>query len=966
MDAIVCSPPPVTLLLTLIFSSLPTLSGAGKTTLLDCLTGHRKHGLSGSIRISTSGASAHRRASSSATPDKLRPASLAGSAKRRPNWACQPSQTGDNLKVSIIPQNDHLMGHLTVYETLNYASKMKNCFDKSFDHKPNIKRVAHQLGLLSCLATRINKLSGGQYKRVSIAQELLSSPDILILDEPTSGLDAMTCYQTVQVLRRLTQPAPSLQASSAKQIDQQVAELEPAELATHERQDGQQHLPTCAQSRQKQIAVILTIHQPNSDVFQQFNHVYVVAQGGKCIFEGSPQSIESVINRVGIRLPNSYYNPATMIVEIAAAKFGLDAIQKLNSIQKKQYQLVMTQDEQNSSTGDSAVDCPSSSNDDNDDEDEDDHHDHDHDHNREQPTDKACTGFERSQVNVKWQPASEPLGYQVRLFTGSHQTVQPSKPQDDNNNTCRLTDVAEINNNSKAPVGSNKTERCGLINRGFVMDSGVELELKGGRKDNVIVIVSGSPKSDHVEDADSLDKMKSTSHYQDGATGASRKKRRRTRKRSGDLHATVTPSLAGGAGDDAGDGGGGGGGGGGGAAAGGREKRLKLNSLKADQRFPFWRHTYLHFHRSWLSIVRDPMLCSMQLALHVIVPLMVSLVYGTNVGKPNACPRAGPTDILAYALEPTDAALQLQEDLRTTLENIGYIFFKLYGIIFAAMTVTVLTFPLDMHVLVKEFRNGWYGLSSYFLGRTLADIPFQLTLPLLAMSLSYYATGQPYSFMQWRFLSITAILILSSLIAQSQGLLFGAILMDKMKAAVFVAPAATTPIILFAGFLVRTQSIPRYLRPLSNLSYLRYAIEACLISRYGFNQCECNPAVFNQTVPELPPIARSMLDYWLSSFKPSSASDGLNETSSLIETTTLPQTSEERPDLFTKLIDSLAKANSFGRNITSCEQVVPYPMIDYDLKDSQLFTCFAILIFMLVFTRLLTFFIVCFKVKRKV
>jgi hypothetical protein len=392
------------------------------------------------------------------------------------------------------------------------------------------------------------------------------------------------------------------------------------------------------------------------------------------------------------------------------------------------------------------------------------------------------------------------------------------------------------------------------------------------------------------------------------------------------------------------------------------EKRLKLNSLKAEQKFPFWRHTYLHFHRSWLSIVRDPMLCSMQLALHIIVPVMVSLVYGTYVGKPNACPRAGPIDIMAYALEPQDRALQLQEDLRTTLENIGYIFFKLYGIIFAAMTVTVLTFPLDMHVLVKEFRNGWYGLSSYFLGRTLADIPFQLTLPLLAMSLSYYATGQPYSYFQWRFFSITAILILSSLIAQSQGLLFGAILMDRMKAAVFVAPAATTPIILFAGFLVRTQSIPRYLRPLSNLSYLRYAIEACLISRYGFNQCECDPAIFNQTVPELPPIARSMLDYWLSSFKPPGVDEETNSTASL-------QTQDamgDKPDLFNKLIDSLARANSFGRNITSCEQVVPYPMIDYDLKDSQLFSCFAILLTMLVFTRLLTFFIVCFKVKRKV
>lgn len=825
------------------------------------------------------------------------------------------------------------MGHLTVYETLNYASKMKNCFEKNFDHKPNIKRVAQQLGLMSCLGTRINKLSGGQYKRVSIAQELLSSPDILILDEPTSGLDAMTCYQTVQVLRRLTQ------ASSADSA------------CSNEQQQQQQDSPSnCKRSpirqQQKQIAVILTIHQPNSDVFQQFNHVYVVAQGGKCIFEGPPANIESVINRVGIRLPNSYYNPATMIVEIAAGKFGIEAIQKLNSIQKKQYELAVANDEQNSSTGDSAVDCPSTSSNDEDDD-------------MDQPGSECptATGGANIELDVKWQPSQ--IGFPVCHTQANNNNSAIMRPQDDNNN-CRV--IGEINNNTKGVYVQSDEGDGGQLNKGFVMEPNNEFELKSNRaKDNVIVILPIKGKS---EDSDSLDKIKMAASGElpvEGSIGSDqsrRKKRRRTRRRSGEQHQVGLNAISLPSSD--GDGGGGGGGG-----RDRREKRLKLNSLKADQKFPFWRHTYLHFHRSWLSIVRDPMLCSMQLALHIIVPLMVSLVYGTNVGKPNACPRAGPTDILAYALEPTDSALQLQEDLRTTLENIGYIFFKLYGIIFAAMTVTVLTFPLDMHVLVKEFRNGWYGLSSYFLGRTFADIPFQLTLPLLAMSLSYYATGQPYSYMQWRFLSITGILILSSLIAQSQGLLFGAILMDRMKAAVFVAPAATTPIILFAGFLVRTQSIPRYLRPLSNLSYLRYAIEACLISRYGFNQCECDPAVFNQTVPELPPIARSMLDYWLSSFKPTPANEiGLN--SSALEMATTTMAPQENPDLFTKLIDSLAKANSFGRNITSCEQVVPYPMIDYDLKDSQLFSCFAILIFMLIFTRLLTFFIVCFKVKRKV
>lgn len=917
----------------------PTTEGAGKTTLLDCLTGHKKSGLSGSIRISPASVSS---GSSCSLPFQLHHGRSHSHARRKKPQERESAKgveapdssywTDRNLKVSIIPQNDHLMGHLTVYETLNYASKMKNCFDSQFNHKSNIKRIAQQLGLVSCLGTRINKLSGGQYKRVSIAQELLSSPDILILDEPTSGLDAMTCFQTVEVLKKLTQ-----------------VEGKPGS--------------------QRQMAVILTIHQPNSDVFQQFNHVYVVAQGGKCIFEGPPSSIEPMMSQIGVRLPINSFNPATLIVEVAAGKFGLEAIDKLNCMQKKQYECLLESDEQ-ISTGDSAVDCPSTATSisfDEDDEEEEEEEDEERD---EEDEDEDEEGEAKDKVAL-----------------GDH------------NNNLQLNQSA------------------GLVNEGFELDSEPDIggdanvackQLSESYRDVIVVLPKAQlgqvyPPVNEVINADQLLTSESTR----------REKRRKTRRRPEELgpkinsnklmsnqmvardsNSKVTNTLVndiristlGGHHHSSGvllcsaeDGarsnrklstatGGNGPGGPNGSNSIVREKRLKLNSLKADQRFPFWRHTYLHFHRSWLSIVRDPLLCSMQLALHIIVPLMVSLVYGPHVGKPNACPRAGPMDIMAYALEPEDSALQLQEDLRTTLENIGYIFFKLYGIIFAAMTVTVLTFPLDMHVLVKEFRNGWYGISSYFLGRTLADIPFQLTLPLLAMSLSYYATGQPSSYMQWRFLSITAILILSSLIAQSQGLLFGAILMDRMKAAVFVAPAATTPIILFAGFLVRTQSIPSYLRPLSSFSYLRYAIEACLISRYGFNQCDCDQAVFNQTVPELPPIARSMLDYWLSSFRTGATESGaqLNESNAaeLVATTLMP--AKENPDLFTKLIDSLVKANSFGRNITSCDQVVPYPMIDYDLRDSQLIDCFAILLFMLIFTRLLTFFIVCFKVKRKV
>ncbi|BCI90875.1 hypothetical protein NIIDMKKI_60810 [Mycobacterium kansasii] len=51
--------------------------------------------------------------------------------------------------------------------------------------------------------TRVDKLSGGQRKRASVALELLTGPSLLILDEPTTGLDPALDSQVMMMLRKL-------------------------------------------------------------------------------------------------------------------------------------------------------------------------------------------------------------------------------------------------------------------------------------------------------------------------------------------------------------------------------------------------------------------------------------------------------------------------------------------------------------------------------------------------------------------------------------------------------------------------------------------------------------------------------------------------------------------------------------------------------------------------------------------
>ena len=60
-----------------------------------------------------------------------------------------------------------------------------------------------ELELTAHRGTRVDKLSGGQRKRASVAKDPPTGPSLLILDEPTSGLDPALDRQVMSMLRAL-------------------------------------------------------------------------------------------------------------------------------------------------------------------------------------------------------------------------------------------------------------------------------------------------------------------------------------------------------------------------------------------------------------------------------------------------------------------------------------------------------------------------------------------------------------------------------------------------------------------------------------------------------------------------------------------------------------------------------------------------------------------------------------------
>ena len=114
-------------------------------------------------------------------------------------------QTPNPSEVSFVPQDTCLLEDLTVQQTLDFAVQVRNARTRTAEQcAGEIKRVLSSLNLADVMDRKVSKLSGGQKKRLSVAQELISRPTLLILDEPTSGLDEGLDEELMSILREIS------------------------------------------------------------------------------------------------------------------------------------------------------------------------------------------------------------------------------------------------------------------------------------------------------------------------------------------------------------------------------------------------------------------------------------------------------------------------------------------------------------------------------------------------------------------------------------------------------------------------------------------------------------------------------------------------------------------------------------------------------------------------------------------
>eukprot|EP01114_Cavostelium_apophysatum_P012545 TRINITY_DN2833_c0_g1_i4.p1 TRINITY_DN2833_c0_g1~~TRINITY_DN2833_c0_g1_i4.p1 ORF type:complete len:1333 (-),score=277.19 TRINITY_DN2833_c0_g1_i4:35-4033(-) len=174
-----------------------------------------------------------------------------------------------------VTQDDVLLAHLTVRETLTFAAMLKLPSVLSKQEKlAQVDSVIAELGLNHCANTQIGGefirgVSGGERRRVSIGIQLLTNPSLLFLDEPTSGLDSTTANNIVSSLVNLTKRGRT---------------------------------------------IICTIHQPRSAIFYMFDQVMLLSKGDIAYF-GPANRILSFFKEQNYEIP-PYTNPTDFAMDL--------------------------------------------------------------------------------------------------------------------------------------------------------------------------------------------------------------------------------------------------------------------------------------------------------------------------------------------------------------------------------------------------------------------------------------------------------------------------------------------------------------------------------------------------------------------------------------------------------------------------------------------------------------------------
>ena len=167
-------------------------------------------------------------------------------------------------------------------------------------------------------------------------------------------------------------------------------------------------------------------------------------------------------------------------------------------------------------------------------------------------------------------------------------------------------------------------------------------------------------------------------------------------------------------------------------------------------------------------------------------------------------------------------------DYRDIQDRLGLLYFiSIFWGVFPSFNA-VFAFPQDRAMFAKERASGMYSLSSYFMARISGDLPMELILPTVFLTLVYWMSGLNPQL--WAFLLSLSVLLGYVLVAQGLGLAVGAIIMDAKRASTVVT-IIMLGCVLTGGFYVH--KLPGCLGWIKYVSITYYCYRLLIYVQYG-------------------------------------------------------------------------------------------------------------------------------------
>ncbi|XP_076239728.1 ATP-binding cassette sub-family G member 1 [Calliopsis andreniformis] len=177
--------------------------------------------------------------------------------------------------------------------------------------------------------------------------------------------------------------------------------------------------------------------------------------------------------------------------------------------------------------------------------------------------------------------------------------------------------------------------------------------------------------------------------------------------------------------------------------------------------------------------------------------------------------------------------LNVGNDGSKTLFNFGFCFACLIVFLYVPMLPVLLHFPSEVQLVKREYFNRWYNLCPYYCAFTLINIPVQLLVGTIYLSMVYVITGQPMEL--FRFSMFFSICFICMFIGESMALAIASTL--NIVNGIFAGPAMSVPLMLVAvQGLGETDTLPIYRKLIMYLSYIRYGLEGLITALYSHNR----------------------------------------------------------------------------------------------------------------------------------